>query len=67
MSHVKLLLKPEYTGNVDVFGNFTYLDAVRLLGLEKTRIYQASTLSCMVKYRKCHNRKQLHFTHVRLM
>jgi GDPmannose 4,6-dehydratase len=35
MSHVAFSFEtPEYTGN-RWFGNFTYFDAVRLLGLEK--------------------------------
>ncbi len=45
MSHVAVSFKtPEYTGNADGLGTLRILDAVRLLGLEKsTRIYQAST------------------------
>jgi GDPmannose 4,6-dehydratase len=44
MSHVKVSFEsPEYVGNVDGLGTLRILEAVRLLGLEKTRIYQAST------------------------
>ncbi|CAM4172571.1 GDP-mannose 4,6-dehydratase [Gillisia limnaea] len=45
MSHVHVSFEiPEYTGNADGLGTLRILDAVRLLGLEKTtRIYQAST------------------------
>ena len=44
-SHVKVSFEmPEYTGQVDAIGTLRILEAVRLLGLEKTtRIYQAST------------------------
>lgn len=44
MSHVKVSFDtPEYTANADGIGTLRLLEAVRLLGLEKTRIYQAST------------------------
>ncbi len=45
MSHVKVSFDtPEYTGNVDGLGTLRILEAVRLLGLQKsTRIYQASS------------------------
>lgn len=44
-SHVKVSFEiPEYTGQVDALGTLRILEAVRLLGMEKTvRIYQAST------------------------
>ena len=44
-SHVKVSFEmPEYTGNVDGLGTLRILEAVRLLGMEKSvRIYQAST------------------------
>lgn len=44
MSHVKVSFDtPEYTANADGIGTLRILEAVRLLGLHKTRIYQAST------------------------
>lgn len=45
MSHVKVSFDtPEYTANADGIGTLRLLEAVRLLGMEKTtRIYQAST------------------------
>jgi GDPmannose 4,6-dehydratase len=44
-SHVHVSFQtPEYTTNVDALGTLRILEAVRLLGMEKTcRIYQAST------------------------
>ena len=45
MSHVKVSFDtPEYTANADGIGTLRFLEAIRLLGLEKkTRFYQAST------------------------
>lgn len=45
MSHVKVSFEsPEYTANADALGTLRLLEAVRMLGLQKTtRIYQAST------------------------
>ena len=44
MSHVKVSFDtPEYTANADGIGTLRLLEAVRLLGLKDTRIYQAST------------------------
>ncbi len=44
-SHVQVSFEsPEYTANSDALGTLRILEAVRILGLEKTtRIYQAST------------------------
>jgi len=44
-SHVQVSFEtPEYTANADALGTLRILEAVRLLGMEKTtRIYQAST------------------------
>ncbi len=44
MSHVQVSFElPEYTANADGLGTLRILEAVRLLGLTKTKIYQAST------------------------
>lgn len=44
MSHVKVSFEtPEYTANADGIGTLRILEAIRLLGLTKTRVYQAST------------------------
>jgi GDPmannose 4,6-dehydratase len=45
MSHVKVSFDvPEYTANADGIGALRLMDALRILGMEKTtRIYQAST------------------------
>jgi len=45
MSHVKVSFDtPEYTANADGIGTLRLLEAIRLLGMEKTtKIYQAST------------------------
>ncbi len=43
-SHVQVSFEtPEYTGNADGLGALRLLEAVRLLGMSGTRIYQAST------------------------
>jgi GDPmannose 4,6-dehydratase len=44
-SHVKVSFEtPEYTANADAIGTLRLLEAIRILGLEKTaRFYQAST------------------------
>ena len=44
MSHVHISFQtPEYTANSSALGALRILEAVRLLGLTKTKIYQAST------------------------
>jgi GDPmannose 4,6-dehydratase len=43
-SHVAVSFEsPEYTAEVDALGPLRLLEAIRLLGFEKTRFYQAST------------------------
>jgi len=43
-SHVKVSFEiPEYTGSVDALGTLRILEAIRALGLNKTRFYQASS------------------------
>ena len=44
MSHVRVSFDiPEYVANTDALGTLRILEAIRLLGLSKTKIYQAST------------------------
>jgi GDPmannose 4,6-dehydratase len=44
MSHVHVSFDtPEYVGNADGLGTLRLLEALRILGLDMTRIYQAST------------------------
>lgn len=44
MSHVHVSFDtPEYTANADGLGTLRLLEAIRILGLKDTRIYQAST------------------------
>jgi GDPmannose 4,6-dehydratase len=43
-SHVAVSFEsPEYTADVDAIGTLRLLEAIRFLGIEKTRFYQAST------------------------
>lgn len=43
-SHVKVSFEtPEYTANADAVGTLRLLEALRILGMDKTRFYQAST------------------------
>lgn len=44
MSHVQVSFdEPEYVANTDAVGTLRILEAIRILGLKNTRIYQAST------------------------
>jgi len=53
-SHVKVSFEtPEYTANSDAMGTLRLLEAIRILGLEKTcRFYQASTSELYGKVRE---------------
>lgn len=52
-SHVAVSFEsPEYTADVDALGSLRLLEAIRLLGLEKTRYYQASTSELYGKVRE---------------
>jgi GDPmannose 4,6-dehydratase len=43
-SHVQVSFEtPEYTANSDALGTLRLLEAIRILGMDKTRFYQAST------------------------
>src|SRR5579862_990007 len=43
-SHVAVSFEtPEYTANADALGTLRILEALRILGLQQTRFYQAST------------------------
>lgn len=54
-SHVMVSFEtPEYTANADSLGTLRLLEAVRILGLEKTcRFYQASTSELFGKVHEC--------------
>ena len=54
-SHVQVSFDvPEYSGDVDAIGVLRILEAVRMLGMEKTcRIYQASTSELYGKVEEC--------------
>ena len=54
MSHVKVSFEtPEYTANVDGLGTLRLLEAIRILGMEKsTKFYQASTSELFGKVQK---------------
>lgn len=60
-SHVQVSFEsPEYTANVDALGTLRLLEAIRILGLEKTsRFYQASTSEL---YGKVHETPQTETT-----
>lgn len=62
-SHVQVSFDvPEYSGDVDAIGVLRILEAVRMLGLEKTcRIYQASTSELFGKVEECPQRETTPF------
>ena len=63
MSHVNVSFEmPEYVADVDAIGALRLLEAVRLLGLEKTtRIYQASTSEMFGKVQEVPQRETTPF------
>ena len=62
-SHVKVSFEtPEYTANVDALGALRLLEAIRILGLEKTtRFYQASTSELYGKVQEIPQRESTPF------
>ena len=58
-SHVAVSFEtPEYTANSDALGTLRILEAVRILKLTNTRIYQASTSELLEKFKKHLKKKQ---------
>jgi GDPmannose 4,6-dehydratase len=52
-SHVQVSFEtPEYTANADALGTLRLLEALRILGMSKTRFYQASTSELYGKARE---------------
>ena len=48
-SHVAVSFEtPEYTANSDAIGTLRILEAIKILGFEKTKFYKASTSELMV-------------------
>jgi GDPmannose 4,6-dehydratase len=66
-SHVAVSFEtPEYTANADALGTLRILEAIRILGLEKTtRFYQASTSEMFGWYRKCRSARPRRSTRAR--
>ena len=62
-SHVKVSFEvPEYTADTDAIGTLRLLEAVRMLGMEKsTRIYQASTSELFGKVQEVPQRETTPF------
>lgn len=62
-SHVQVSFHaPEYAGDVDALGVLRILEAVHILGLEKTcRVYQASTSELFGKVEECPQRETTPF------
>ena len=64
MSHVHASFDiPEYVADVDGVGTLRLLEAVRLLGLDKTRIYQASTSELFGKVEEVPQNEETPFLH----
>lgn len=61
-SHVKVSFDvPEYTADVDALGVIRFLDAIKELGLSKTRFYQASTSELFGKVQEVPQRETTPF------
>jgi GDPmannose 4,6-dehydratase len=61
-SHVAVSFEtPEYTANSDAVGTLRVLEAIRILGLEKTRFYQASTSEMFGKVQEVPQRETTPF------
>lgn len=62
-SHVQVSFEtPEYTANADALGTLRFLEAIRILGLErKTRFYQASTSELFGKVQEIPQRETTPF------
>ncbi len=61
-SHVKVSFDtPEYTGNADGLGTLRLLEALRILGMNEARIYQASTSELFGKVQETPQRETTPF------
>jgi len=64
MSHVAVSFEsPEYTADVDGMGTLRILEAIRILGMEKKRVFtKRQPLSCMAWCKRLHKKKPRRFT-----
>ena len=64
-SHVKVSFEtPEYTANSDAIGTLRMLEALRILGMEHVKFYQASTSEMYGLYRRILSLRRLLSIHV---